>query len=187
MSKSAESDGSRINLLDSPDAIASKLKRAKTDAFVGLEFDNPERAEARNLLTIYSLVTGYSMARTPGPGQLRWVKGCVLGRAHPYGHKQSLVCNRVGPLWAQLRVWSGTERRVRTVMSHAWPGPGVGAGGRWAGRGTSSCWQIPPIPHQALLSIFKRHPVSIRAWLKGFVLRAQTGRIRSRRWRRWVG
>lgn len=61
MSKSAESDGSRINLLDSPDAIANKLKRAKTDAFVGLEFDNPERPEARNLLTIYSLVTGFSM------------------------------------------------------------------------------------------------------------------------------
>ncbi len=31
MSKSAESDASRINLLDSPEVIASKIKRAKTD------------------------------------------------------------------------------------------------------------------------------------------------------------
>jgi hypothetical protein len=31
MSKSAESDGSRINLLDPPDVITSKIKRAKTD------------------------------------------------------------------------------------------------------------------------------------------------------------
>ena len=33
-------------------------QRAKTDAFDGLEWDNPERPEARNLLTIYSCVTG---------------------------------------------------------------------------------------------------------------------------------
>ncbi len=31
MSKSAESDASRLNLLDSPDVLASKIKRAKTD------------------------------------------------------------------------------------------------------------------------------------------------------------
>lgn len=65
MSKSAESDMSRINLLDTPDSIALKIKRAKTDAFEGLEADNPDRPEARNLLTIYALVTGQSMARPP--------------------------------------------------------------------------------------------------------------------------
>ncbi len=31
MSKSAESDASRINLLDPPDVLANKIKRAKTD------------------------------------------------------------------------------------------------------------------------------------------------------------
>ena len=31
MSKSAEGDASRINLLDAPDVLASKIKRAKTD------------------------------------------------------------------------------------------------------------------------------------------------------------
>lgn len=60
MSKSAESDLSRINLLDPPDVIANKIKRAKTDAFEGLEIDNPDRPEARNLLTIYQCVTGMS-------------------------------------------------------------------------------------------------------------------------------
>ncbi|CAL5222145.1 g4467 [Coccomyxa viridis] len=60
MSKSAESDASRLNLLDSPDVLASKIKRAKTDAFIGLEYDNPDRPEATNLLAIYSLVTGRS-------------------------------------------------------------------------------------------------------------------------------
>ena len=84
MSKSAEADGSRLNLLDSPDTIVNKIKRAKTDAYIGLEFDNPERPEARNLLTIYSLVTGVSMARarnctSPAPACARGFQSPVPG------------------------------------------------------------------------------------------------------------
>ncbi|WCJ29484.1 Tryptophan--tRNA ligase [Euphorbia peplus] len=58
MSKSAPSDQSRINLLDSKDAIANKIKRCKTDAFSGLEFDNPERPECNNLLSVYQVISG---------------------------------------------------------------------------------------------------------------------------------
>ncbi|XP_057728151.1 tryptophan--tRNA ligase, chloroplastic/mitochondrial [Arachis stenosperma] len=58
MSKSAPSDQSRINLLDPKDLIANKIKRCKTDAFPGLEFDNPERPECNNLLSIYQLISG---------------------------------------------------------------------------------------------------------------------------------
>ncbi|KAL8504055.1 hypothetical protein ACS0TY_022698 [Phlomoides rotata] len=58
MSKSAPSDQSRINLLDPKDVIKNKIKRCKTDSFSGLEFDNPERPESNNLLSIYQLVTG---------------------------------------------------------------------------------------------------------------------------------
>lgn len=57
MSKSAENDGSRINLLDSPDTIRAKIKRCKTDASLGLEWDNPARPECTNLLNIYLAVT----------------------------------------------------------------------------------------------------------------------------------
>lgn len=73
MSKSAESDLSRINLLDTPDVITSKIKKAKTDAFDGLEMDNPERPEARNLLSIYQCVTGMSQeAVLQDVGGMRW-------------------------------------------------------------------------------------------------------------------
>ncbi|XP_019184951.1 PREDICTED: tryptophan--tRNA ligase, chloroplastic/mitochondrial-like [Ipomoea nil] len=58
MSKSAPSDQSRINLLDPKDVIANKIKRCKTDALSRLEFDNPERPECNNLLSIYQLVSG---------------------------------------------------------------------------------------------------------------------------------
>lgn len=57
MSKSAPSDQSRINLLDSKDVIANKIKRCKTDSFPGLEFENPERPECDNLLSVYQLIT----------------------------------------------------------------------------------------------------------------------------------
>eukprot|EP00850_Spirogloea_muscicola_P014653 SM000106S14001 [mRNA] locus=s106:456189:459456:- [translate_table: standard] len=58
MSKSAPSDLSRINLLDSSAEITNKIKRCKTDAVVGMTFDDPERPECNNLLSIYQLVSG---------------------------------------------------------------------------------------------------------------------------------
>lgn len=58
MSKSAENDNSRINLLDSPDLISKKIKKCKTDTLVGIEWDNPDRPECTNLLNIYQSVTG---------------------------------------------------------------------------------------------------------------------------------
>lgn len=56
MSKSDDNDNSRINVLDPPDVIRNKIKRCKTDTEVGIEWDNPERPEAMNLLNIYSAV-----------------------------------------------------------------------------------------------------------------------------------
>jgi tryptophanyl-tRNA synthetase len=60
MSKSDPNESSRIALLDPPDAIRRKIKRAKTDPVIGLEFDNPERPEADNLLGLYALLSGRS-------------------------------------------------------------------------------------------------------------------------------
>ncbi|RZC81722.1 hypothetical protein C5167_044304 [Papaver somniferum] len=60
MSKSDPSDQSRINLLDPKDVIKNKIKRCKTDSLPGLEFDNPDRPECNNLLSVYQLVTGKS-------------------------------------------------------------------------------------------------------------------------------
>lgn len=58
MSKSDPSELSRINLLDSPDAIRKKIKKCKTDPVKGLAFDDPERPECNNLLTLYQLLSG---------------------------------------------------------------------------------------------------------------------------------
>jgi tryptophanyl-tRNA synthetase len=56
MSKSDPSDLSRIDLLDPPDAINRKIKKCKTDPVKGLTFDDPERPECHNLLSLYQLL-----------------------------------------------------------------------------------------------------------------------------------
>ncbi|KAK2079742.1 hypothetical protein QBZ16_002137 [Prototheca wickerhamii] len=61
MSKSAESDFSRINLSDDPDLIRQKIQRAKTDSFATVAGDpGVRRPEAENLLGIYRSITGKS-------------------------------------------------------------------------------------------------------------------------------
>ncbi|BAY97663.1 tryptophanyl-tRNA synthetase [Tolypothrix tenuis PCC 7101] len=62
MSKSDPSELSRINLLDTPEQIANKIKRCKTDPVRGLTFDDPERPECNNLLTLYMLLSGKNKA-----------------------------------------------------------------------------------------------------------------------------
>jgi tryptophanyl-tRNA synthetase len=63
MSKSDPSDASRINLTDDADAIAKKIRKAKTDPEAlpseakGLE----ERPEARNLVNIYAAMAEMSV------------------------------------------------------------------------------------------------------------------------------
>ena len=65
MSKSDPSDQSRINLTDSADIIASKIRKAKTDAeplpetLDGLR----DRPEARNLVNIYAALAGMTAAQ----------------------------------------------------------------------------------------------------------------------------
>jgi tryptophanyl-tRNA synthetase len=68
MSKSDPNDASRINLLDSPDRVRAKVRRAKTDSIRGLEFDNPARPEAHNLLTLYQLLSGRTRAEAAADG-----------------------------------------------------------------------------------------------------------------------
>ena len=59
MSKSDASDQSRINLNDDPEAIALKIRRAKTDPLpLPSEIDElADRPEARNLVGIYAAMT----------------------------------------------------------------------------------------------------------------------------------
>jgi tryptophanyl-tRNA synthetase len=80
MSKSDPSDMSRINLTDSDDEIAQKIRKAKTDP-EPLP-DNADalegRAEAKNLVGIFAAVTGTTVEET-----LRQTAGQGFGSFKP--------------------------------------------------------------------------------------------------------
>ncbi|MFA6730788.1 MAG: tryptophan--tRNA ligase [Eubacteriales bacterium] len=59
MSKSEDSAGS-VQLLDSPDIIASKFKKAVTDSGSGVYYDAQNKKGISNLMTIYSSCAGKS-------------------------------------------------------------------------------------------------------------------------------
>jgi len=63
MSKSEESDLSRINLTDDADLILKKIQKGKTDSEVISEsiLKSNTRLEARNLISIFSALTGKKM------------------------------------------------------------------------------------------------------------------------------
>ena len=74
MSKSDPSDASRINLTDDADAIAQKIRKARTDAdpLPGQMDGLKDRPEARNLINIYAALTDETpdqvLARFEGQG-----------------------------------------------------------------------------------------------------------------------
>lgn len=66
MSKSDASDYSRINLMDSPDTIMLKIRKAKTDPepLPELVSDLEKRPEAKNLMTIAAVLNGETLQET---------------------------------------------------------------------------------------------------------------------------
>ena len=75
MSKSADNDASRINLTDTPEQIRAKLRRCKTDSVDGAisAADPRGRPEAANLLAIYALCSGQTVAQAEAEcSGLRW-------------------------------------------------------------------------------------------------------------------
>ncbi|MGC5361335.1 tryptophan--tRNA ligase [Streptomyces sp. DT24] len=62
MSKSAATPKGLINLLDEPKATAKKVRSAITDTDTVVRFDRAEKPGVSNLLTIYSTLTGASVA-----------------------------------------------------------------------------------------------------------------------------
>ena len=74
MSKSDPSDASRINLTDDADAIAQKIRKARTDAdpLPGSMEGLKDRPEAKNLVNIYAALAGETpdavLARFEGQG-----------------------------------------------------------------------------------------------------------------------
>ena len=98
MSKSDASDQSRINLTDDADAIAHKIRRAKTDpdALPGEEAGLKARPEADNLVGIYAALAERSKAdvlKELGGAQFSTFKAALA----------ELAVARLGPINAEMK------------------------------------------------------------------------------------
>jgi tryptophanyl-tRNA synthetase len=115
MSKSDPSDLSRISLLDSPEAIQNKIKRCKTDAIRGMTFDDPDRPECHNLLSLYGLLSGKSKevvaeeCRDLGWGQFKpLLTEAAIAHLQPIQEKYQAIMAETGYLESVLR--KGSEK-----------------------------------------------------------------------------
>ena len=65
MSKSDKSKLACINLIDDPDMIRAKIRKAKTDSHGTITYDPQERPEVANLLRIFSALEGIDVKKSP--------------------------------------------------------------------------------------------------------------------------
>ena len=124
MSKSDASDYSRINLTDDADAIAQKIRKAKTDPEPlpheekGLE----QRPEADNLVGIYAALAETSRAQVLaqfGGAQFSAFKAALI----------DLLVGKLAPLNGEMRRLIADPAYIDRVLADG-VGAGAGAGGR---------------------------------------------------------
>lgn len=136
MSKSDPSELSRINLLDSPEDIKKKIKRCKTDMTKGLCFDDPERPECNNLLTLYMLLSGQTKeavaaeCQEMGWGQFKpLLTETTIAALKPIQDKYQAVINDKGYVESVMRqgkekaeaIANRTLFKVKTAMGYSIP------------------------------------------------------------------
>jgi tryptophanyl-tRNA synthetase len=136
MSKSDPTEMSRIELLDSPDTIAKKIKRCKTDPQRGLEFNNPDRPECHNLLGLYQILSGKSREEVAaecadmGWGQFKpLLTETTIAALEPIQQKYNEVMGDRGYLESVLRdgrekaaaVANATLLRVKDALGYSRP------------------------------------------------------------------
>lgn len=111
MSKSDPSDQSRINLTDSDDAIVQKLKKAKTDAepLPATFAELANRAEARNLVTIYAALADWSTDDV-----MREFGGRGFGQFKPA--LADLAVAKLAPIRAALAIMLGDRGAVSDAL-----------------------------------------------------------------------
>jgi tryptophanyl-tRNA synthetase len=97
MSKSDPSDASRINMTDSADDIAKKIRKAKTDPdALPSEIDGlKDRPEARNLVNIYA-----ALAEKTVEDVLREVGGQQFGAFKPM--LADLAVSKMAPISSEM-------------------------------------------------------------------------------------
>eukprot|EP01024_Parvocaulis_polyphysoides_P034413 TRINITY_DN30446_c0_g1_i6.p1 TRINITY_DN30446_c0_g1~~TRINITY_DN30446_c0_g1_i6.p1 ORF type:complete len:152 (-),score=14.16 TRINITY_DN30446_c0_g1_i6:130-585(-) len=109
MSKSNKTETSRVNILDPPDVIQSKIKVAKTDSIATMEWGNPERPECTNLLAIYSLATGMTSGQV-----VKDIEGLTFGSFKP--RLADALVEHLRPIQEKYKQFEADPQYVNQVL-----------------------------------------------------------------------
>tara|TARA_B100000886_G_scaffold313638_1_gene250405 strand:- start:1932 stop:2933 length:1002 start_codon:yes stop_codon:yes gene_type:complete len=111
MSKSEESDYSRINLKDNPDVIVKKIKKAKTDSkpIPGTENELKNRPEAFNLLNLFSELSEKKLEK---------VLSKLEGKDFSYLKKEltDLLVEKISPIGKRVTDLMNDKRHLEAIL-----------------------------------------------------------------------
>ncbi|MGH1377224.1 MAG: tryptophan--tRNA ligase [Alphaproteobacteria bacterium] len=112
MSKSADSDMTRINLTDDADLIAKKIKKAKTDADPLPETidELKDRPEALNLITLYA-----ALSETTKEDALSLFTGQQFGKFKPAF--ADLAVEKLAPITARMNELLDDPSQIDVILS----------------------------------------------------------------------
>ena len=109
MSKSDPSDYSRINLCDSADEIATKIKKSTSDSFMVSMENIDERKELKNLASIYASLTNDNyenvIAKYEGKGFGDFKKGL-----------SEVVVNSIAPISSRIAELNNDKQEVLSIL-----------------------------------------------------------------------
>jgi tryptophanyl-tRNA synthetase len=109
MSSSDASDQSRINLTDDADAIAKKIRRAKSDSIMGITWDPENRPEATGLLSIFAALADQPRAEV----EARFADSSFAAFK---GELADLVVAKLAPITAEMRRLMAAPDHVQQVL-----------------------------------------------------------------------
>ena len=99
MSKSDASKLACINLIDDPEMIRVKIRKAKTDSLGAITYDAEERPEVANLLRIYAALEGIDVRKSPqmfeGDNMFAFkekLSNTIIDKICPIGEKAMSLC-----------------------------------------------------------------------------------------------
>ncbi|MBI1275073.1 tryptophan--tRNA ligase [bacterium] len=109
MSKSDPSDYSRINLTDTADEIAQKFKKATSDSHPTITYDEENRPEVANLITIYAALSGKTseqvVAEFDGQGFANFKKSLA-----------DLAVEKLSPITQRMRDYMADKSYLDSVL-----------------------------------------------------------------------
>ena len=111
MSKSDASDESRLNLTDTAEQLAAKIRKAKTDSDQGVQYDATSKPETANLIHLFA-----ELSDMPVESVMAQTSLCASKQAFKAGLTE-LVVSKLAPIRSEFMRLQADEDYLRSVLT----------------------------------------------------------------------